>query len=201
MAQLLFVDACVRGERSRTLGLARAFLEEYHRLHPEVQIAQRNLMQERLEPQYPEILAERDALWQAGRLDQPMFGPARQFAAADRIVIAAPFWDLSYPAILKIYLERISVANITFGYDAEGKNVGLCRAKKLLLITTRGGNFSLPETRWMESGARHIQALCGMYGIPEFLLICAEGLDDVRNDQASLLAAAANEAVALAAEF
>lgn len=59
-----------------------------------------------------------------------------------------------------------------------------CRAKRLLLITTRGGNFSLPETAWMESGARHLQALCAMYGIPDFQLLCAEGLDDVRNDKA-----------------
>ena len=201
MSELLFVNACVRGARSRTLALARHFLTEYEKNHPEVRVAERNLMEERLEPQYPEVLAQRDALWAAGRLEEPMFAPARQFAGADRIVIAAPFWDLSYPAILKIYLERISVTNLTFGYDDAGNSVGLCRAKRLLLITTRGGNFSLPETAWMESGARHLQALCAMYGIPDFQLLCAEGLDDVRNDKAALLAGAMAQAEALAPNF
>ena len=116
-------------------------------------------------------------------------------------MVAAPFWDLSYPAVLKIYLERISVTDITFGYDDRGAMVGLCRADKLLYVTTRGGNFSLPETAWMESGARHIQALCAMYGIPDFRLLCAEGLDDVRNDKEALLTAALERAAALAEEF
>lgn len=201
MARLLFVDACVRGERSRTLKLARRFLEAYRRANPEDEIVERDLMEERLEPQYPEVLAERDALWEAGRLEEPMFAPARQFAAADKIVLAAPFWDLSYPAILKIYLERISVTNITFGYDESGRSVGLCRAEKLLFITTRGGDFSRPETSWMESGAGHIRALCAMYGIPSFQLLCAEGLDDVRNDKDALMARALNRAAVLGAEF
>ena len=201
MARLLFVDACVRGERSSTLKLARRFLEAYRRANPEDEIVERDLMEERLEPQYPEVLAERDALWEAGRLEEPMFAPARQFAAADKIVLAAPFWDLSYPAILKIYLERISVTNITFGYDESGRSVGLCRAEKLLFITTRGGDFSRPETSWMESGAGHIRALCAMYGIPSFQLLCAEGLDDVRNGKDALMARALDRAAVLGAEF
>lgn len=201
MSELLFVNACIRGQRSRTLKLARHFLAEYEKSHPETRVVERNLMEERLEPQYPEVLAERDALWNAGRLDEPMFAPARQFASAERIVLAAPFWDLSYPAVLKIYLERISVTNITFGYDDQGGNVGLCRAEKLLLITTRGGDFSGPETQWMESGARHLQALCAMYGIPAFQLLCAEGLDDVRNDKAAILSEAMARGAELARAF
>ena len=201
MSDILFIDSCVRGQRSRTLKLAQRFLAEYGRLHPQDTVVGRDLMADRLEPQYPEVLAARDALWNAGRLDEPMFAPARQFAAADKIVIAAPFWDLSFPAILKIYLERISVTNITFGYDDRGNNVGLCRAEKLLLITTRGGNFSLPETEWMEMGARTLKALCAMYGIGSFQCLCAEGLDDVRNDKEALLAQAMDRAAALAREF
>lgn len=201
MENLLFINACVRGERSRTLKLARRFLDAYRAAHPDTVITERDLCAARLQPQYPEVLAERDALWSAGKLEQPMFEPAWQFAAADKLVIAAPFWDMSFPAILKIYLERISVTNITFGYDADGNSVGLSRADKLLLITTRGGNFSLPETEWMESGARHLKALCAMYGIPDFQLLCAEGLDDIRNDKAAILARAMQEAEAMAARF
>ena len=191
----------MRGERSRTLKLARHFLSALEERRPEYRMTRRNLCEDRLQPQYPEILAERDALWNAGRLDQPMFDAARQFAAADRIVIAAPFWDLSFPAILKIYLERISVTNITFGYDERGNNVGLCRAEKLLLITTRGGAFSGPDTGWMEMGARQLEALCAMYGIPSFQCLAAEGLDDVRNDPQKILSEAMERATVLAEVF
>ena len=198
MENLLFINACVRGERSRTLKLARRFLAGYQKAHPDTVITQRDLCAERLQPQYPEILAERDALWNAGRLDQPMFEPARQFAAADKIVVAAPFWDLCFPAVLKIYLERVTVADITFGYDAQGAMVGKCRASKLLYITTRGGNYAGTE---LEMGTPIMKALCTMYGIPELLTLAAEGLDDVRQDGAALLNAALERADALAEAF
>ena len=198
MENLLFINSCVRGERSRTLKLARRFLAGYQKAHPDTVITQRDLCAERLQPQYPEILAERDALWNAGRLDQPMFEPARQFAAADKIVVAAPFWDLCFPAVLKIYLERVTVADITFGYDAQGAMVGKCRASKLLYITTRGGNYAGTE---LEMGTPIMKALCTMYGIPELLTLAAEGLDDVRQDGAALLNAALERADALAEAF
>ena len=31
-----------------------------------------------------------------------------------RIVVAAPFWDLSVPAVLKVYIENISADGVTF---------------------------------------------------------------------------------------
>ena len=34
MENLLFINACVRGERSRTLKLARRFLDAYRAAHP-----------------------------------------------------------------------------------------------------------------------------------------------------------------------
>ena len=198
MENLLFINACVRGERSRTLKLARRFLDAYQARRPDAVVTERDLCAQRLQPQYPEVLDERDALWNAGKLDQPMFDPARQFARADKIVIAAPFWDLSFPAILKIYLERISVTDITFGYDQQGAMVGLCRASKLLLITTRGGYYAGSP---LEMGARQLEALCVMYGIPQFLCLDAEGLDDVRNDKEALLRQAEERARTLAVTF
>ena len=201
MEDLLFINACVRGQKSRTLQLARRFLEAWQHAHPKAVITERDLCRDRLSPQYPEVLEERDALWSAGKLDDPLFQPARQFAAAGRIVIAAPFWDLSFPAILKIYLERISVTNITFGYDDLGRSVGLCKADKLLLITTRGGDFSIPEISWMEMGARQLEALCAMYGIPSFQCLTAQGLDDIRNDKEAILAQAMDQAEKLAETF
>ena len=137
MPQLLFVDACVRGAESRSRMLAERFLSSYAAANPDAAIFRRDLMRDRLEPQYPEVLACRDALAAAGKLDDPLFADAWQFARADRIVLAAPFWELSVPAILKIYLERVSMRDITFGYEESGL-VGRCRAEKLLLVTTRG---------------------------------------------------------------
>ena len=53
MPQLLFVDACVRGAESRSRMLAERFLSSYAAANPDAAILHRNLMRDRLEPQYP----------------------------------------------------------------------------------------------------------------------------------------------------
>lgn len=201
MSELLYIDACVRAEHSRTRKLALRFLDRYQARHPDHTVTRLDLNALDLRPQTTEVLRERDRLWREDRLDHPMFGLSHQFAEADKIVVAAPFWDLSFPAILKIYLERVSVNRITFGYTEEGALLGLCRAEKLLYITTRGGNFSQPDTASFEMGARYVEALGRMYGIRDFRLLCAEGLDDVRNDPNALLSQAMERADALAEVF
>ena len=119
------------------------------------------------------FLDKRDRLIASGAFDDPMFAIARQFAAADEIVIAALYWDLSFPAALKQYFEQINVRGITFVYTAEGIPRGLCRARKLYYITTAGGNY-VPE----EFGFGYIKALAARYyGTPETELIQATGLD------------------------
>ena len=59
-----------------------------------------------------------------------MFDLARQFARAEIIVMAAPYWDLSFQAALKQYLEQVNVVGITFRYSEEGQPVPLCRARR-----------------------------------------------------------------------
>ena len=59
LEQLLFVNSCVRGEKSRTLQLARRFLTRYQALHPDTVVTEVDVCAQRLPPQYPEVLAER----------------------------------------------------------------------------------------------------------------------------------------------
>ena len=102
------------------------------------------------------------------------------------VVIAAPFRDLSFPAVLKQYLEQINVRGITFFYTPEGLPAGLCRAKRLTYVTTAGGDF-FPE----EFGAGYVKALAqNFYGIPEFRLLKATGLDIIGADVEAIMASA-----------
>lgn len=164
---LLFINACVRAE-SRTRRLADCLLSALGEPATELRLTDISF------PSVDEaFLQERDRLLAARNYDHPMFALARQFAAADTIVIAAPFWDLSFPAALKAYLEQINVVGVTFRYTPEGVPEGLCRAKKLFYVTTVGGDF-FPET----FGFGYVEALTkNFYGIPDIHLIKATGLD------------------------
>ena len=171
MSKVLFVNACVRGERSRTLKLARRFLENWQRNHSDGVITQVDLCKDRPVPQYPEVLAQRDELWNAGKLDDPMFDLARQFRDAEEILIAAPYWDLAFPALLKVYLERVSVSGLTFGYTPDGRCVGHCGARRLLYFSTCGG------PKGDNLGFAYVKALAGMLGIGTCVPHVLEGLD------------------------
>ena len=60
-----------------------------------------------LKPFDPAMLDERDALAAVGAWEAPVFDLARPFRGADAIVAAAPFWDLSFPAAVRTYIEYI----------------------------------------------------------------------------------------------
>lgn len=101
------------------------------------------------------------------------FKQAKQFANADIIIIAAPFWDLSFPSILKIYFENITVSGVTFEYSEKGHLVGKCRAKKMYYITTSGGYIGNNNF-----GYDYVKALAeNFFGINDISFYSAEGLD------------------------
>lgn len=174
---ILFVDACVRKD-SRTKKLAEYLLTKL-----EGEVTHLALPEEQLPAVDEAFLTKRD------RLAEETVAYARQFAAADMIVIAAPFWDLSFPAILKHYLELINVVGVTFCYNEKGVPEGLCKAKKLYYVTTGGGDF-FPE----EFGFGYVKALAqNFYGIPEVKLFKATGLDMIGADVEAILQQAESE--------
>lgn len=164
---ILFINACVRTE-SRTERLAKSLLSKLEGEAEELCLAQVSF------PAVDEaFIAKRDSLIRSGEFDAPLFDLARQFARADLIVIAAPYWDLSFPASLKQYFEQINVNGITFTYTPEGNLKGLCKAKKLYYVTTAGGDY-VPE----EFGYGYVETLArSFYGIEDVELIKAAGLD------------------------
>ena len=174
---ILFVNACVR-EGSRTLMLANRVLS-----HLDGTVAEFNLEREGLRPLTRESLARREALLAAGDRSDPMLAPARAFAAAEEIVLAAPYWDLSFPASVKTWIEHINCVGLTFAYGPDAQPYGLCRAKRLFYVTTAGGAI-LPSN----AGYAQVKELCGtFYGIPETVLFSAEGLDLWGADVSALL--------------
>ncbi len=124
-------------------------------------------------PLTEEVLARRTAWVAKKNFADPLFLPAKEFAAANCIVIAAPFWDLSFPSLLKLYIEHINIAGVSFAYHADGRPYGLCNAKKLYYVTTAGGPI-INDTY----GFGYIRALAqNFYGIPHVYCIKAENLD------------------------
>ena len=167
----LYINCCVR-EESRTDRLARAVLKMLGG-----DITELNLYRENLKPLDRDTLNKRTALIERGDYSDPMFDYAKQFASADTIVIAAPYWDLSFPATLKTYIENIYITGIVSAYDEKGMPVGLCKATELYYVTTAGGPYDPTYSYgYIESLAKNF------FGIPETYLVKAEMLDIEGND-------------------
>lgn len=167
MKKILYINACTR-EGSRTHELAQHLLGSL-----DGQIEYVDLYEENIRPLDAGLLSKRDELLKAGKTDDSFFRLARQFASADTIVISAPYWDLIFPAVLRIYLENVAVCGITFRYSEKGFPVGLCMADNMYYVTTSGGFIG--ENNF---GFDYVKTLAvAMFGIGSVRLFSAEGLD------------------------
>ena len=172
--KILFINACVR-EESRTFILATELLAGMNG-----NIETLNLGGLDLKP-----LNEQRIKTRLNDPNEQVY--AKQFADADVIVIAAPMWDLSFPALLKLYIENVNITGVTFKYTETGIK-GLCKAKKLYYVSTAGGKFV------KDYGFLYINALAtSLYGIEEVKLFYAEGLDIWGNDVETILKTTLNK--------
>ena len=178
MKKILIIDSCVRREESRTKQMLDKAVETLKSRHEDWVFETLTLMDMDLKYWNTESLKVRDSLLLSGQYDAPQFRLGNQFREADGIVIAAPFWDLSVPAMLKVYIENISADGITFSTSEEGLT-GICKFQWMLFLTTRGGIW---EGSDMEMGSPYMEALSRFFGNGKYYCVAADGTDIVGLD-------------------
>ncbi len=166
MDKLIYIDATMR-EESRTRMIAEPLVGE---LAKRYEIERIKLDGADFPAVGSRILHDRDS----GIVPQEYADMAGRIAAADRIVIAAPFWDMSFPSILKVFLENMSLFHITFDSD-DTHCYGLCRCEKVLYVTTRGMNIHTGDP--LEQATPYIKALSCLWGLGELFVVAAENMD------------------------
>ena len=177
--KVLYINSCIR-EHSRTKILADYLVNKIGGNVKEIV-----LNDEKISPVDSAFLQKRDKLISEGNFRDEIFSYAKDFAEADVVVVATPYWDLSFPSILKVFFEHINVLKLVFDYSDKGEIVSLCKAEKLYYITTKGG-FG-PD----DFGFKYIEALSEtFYDIKDVALIKAEGLDIYGNSVEDILAKA-----------
>lgn len=175
MDKLIIIDSCMR-EESRTkliLDAAREVLSARYN----IETIDVNLLA--LPPVTPEVLKERTS----GRVPEETVAVARRIASADRLVIASPFWDMSFPAVLKAFFENMSLYNVTFTDDGT-TCTGLCNCRKVLYITTRG--MDIPTGDFRDQGASYLKALSSLWGLGEVITLAAWNLDYMPSEKVDL---------------
>ena len=168
MGKLVYINCCIRKEESSTLKIATPIIDVLKEKYEIQEIDLNSLSLDVLDyDKYHQRMG--------GYVHEEIITYAKDIAAADRIVIAAPFWDMSFPSRLKVFFEQTSLFNITFTDDGVSSCRGLCKAEKMLYITTRGGNF--PTGSEFEQATPYLKAIANLWGIGPLETIDAYNMD------------------------
>ena len=114
-------------------------------------------------PMNAELSAE--ALLSASLLDE--------FLSADVLVLGAPMFNLSVPSTLKAWLDRVLQKGRTFDVSGDGLNIGLAAGKRVVLVSTRGGQ---PHEALADHQESYLKAVFGIMGVSEVQVVRAEGI-------------------------
>lgn len=104
MKSLVYIDACMRKE-SRTRRIAEQIISK---------LSERYTITKFVLNELPLEIVKEDLIQQRlyGNNDPQSLLWAKKICDADRIVIAAPFWDMSYPAAPKNFFELCSIGGL-----------------------------------------------------------------------------------------
>ena len=200
MNTVLYIKANAKPEgASRTFRISDPFIEAYKKINPDDKIITLDLYKDGINFLSEEGVMMHQPAPGEGR-NHPILKYAYQFLEADKYVFAEPLWNLGIPAILKAYIDYISVNSITFEYTAEGP-VGLCKGKKAVNITARGGEYSEGMFAQWEMGDKYLRTILGFLGITDFTTISADKLDMIGQDIEDIVGKAIEKANELANNF
>ncbi|MEM9716239.1 MAG: NAD(P)H-dependent oxidoreductase [Pseudomonadota bacterium] len=92
--------------------------------------------------------------------------------AADTIIIGAPIYNFGIPGVLKLWIDQICRAGITFQYSENGP-VGLLEGKRAIVAIASGGTKMGSE---IDFATPYIKHVLGFIGIHDVTFIGADAL-------------------------
>lgn len=189
MKKLLHMIATPRGEESRTLKVTEAFLESFKNKYPECKIDILDLFKEKL----PELTVKRvdgkyvllggkDLSGELLKAWEEIVIHIQRFLAADTYLISTPMWNFGIPYVLKHYIDVIAQPKYLFRYTEKGSE-GLVKNKKMVVITSRGGDYS-PQSPYhpYDFQEPYLRAIFGLVGITDIIFINAQPMDALGPD-------------------
>ncbi len=183
MKKLLHIIASPREDDSRTLQVSKAFLEAFEKSHSDFVFEELNLAkaelpslgQKRVDGKY--LLLDGKNLF--GGIKESWAEILRlieQFLSADIYLVSSPMWNFHIPYMLKQYIDLIVQPKYLFHYTHSGP-VGLVKNKKMVVATSRGGNYDSEQTKHFDYQEPYLRTIFGFVGIEDITFINAQPMD------------------------
>lgn len=117
-----------------------------------------------------------------------------QFIAADWYVLAAPMWSLSFPAVVKEYLDCILISGKTVGFKKE-KPYGLLndRARSFVYVQSSGGELPWLLRPVLNKGMNYMEDIMKFIGISDFHALLVDGTGTTEEERQGAIAQAADK--------
>lgn len=186
MATVLYITAHPHDEQaSYSMAVGEAFLNAYREAHPANEVIRLDLYKTNI-PQIDNDVFSGWGKLASGQEFQALTAEEQQkvsrlgelvdqFVSADQYVFVTPMWNLSFPPVLKAYIDAVSVAGKTFKYTPQGA-VGLLEGRKVLHIQAAGGIYSSGPAAELEMGDRYLKTITQFYGITDYETLRVEGM-------------------------
>lgn len=183
--RLLHVVATPREQSSNTLRISTVFLNELKGMHDDLVVETLDLFNkdlpaaagDNIEAKYHlmgglKIAKEHQESWQ--QIEKHI----EHFLRADLYLMSVPMWNFTIPYALKYYIDTIVQPGYLFRFNEQGQAEGLVTNKKMICITTRGGNYApgnpLHAYDFQEP---YLRAIFGFVGITNMHFINANIMD------------------------
>ena len=183
MKRLLHIIATPREEESRTLQVSEAFLESFQDSHRDWVIDELDLSKEELPSLSMKSVSGKYVLLSGKDLYGTMketWGEIIQhidrFKTADRFLVSSPMWNFGIPYMLKHYIDLVVQPKYLFHYREDGSVEGLVKDKKMVVITSRGGNYE-GKNKGLDHEESYLRTIFNFVGIQDIEFINAQPMD------------------------
>lgn len=180
MAKLLYIESSPRKSRSKSIHVAKAFLEAYASSHPEDQIVTIDLWEKNL-PEFDgytidakyQVLhgqgfdSQQAAAWQA------VVEVCNEFKSADKYLFSVPMWNFGIPYKLKHYIDILAQPGQTFSFDPATGYSGLVTGKPAAVVYARGGAYG-NNAAGMDHQKPYVEQILGFFGFSDIHSIVIE---------------------------
>lgn len=183
--KLLHIIATPREHKSNTLRVANAFLESLHAKYTDLSVHVVDLFNQDLPAIAGKNIEAKYTLMAGQPIDKNHAESWKQielliqdFVSADVYLISTPMWNFSIPYPLKYYIDSIIQPGYVYKYNEQGQPVPLVLGKKLVCITSRGGDYSINSPfHAYDFQEPYLRAIFGFIGITDMSFINAQPMD------------------------
>lgn len=182
--RLLHIVATPRGLASNTARVSNAFLEALHEKHDDLTVRTLDLFSADLPAVAGTNIESKYKLMTGQSLDEASLSSWRQiestierFLESDVYLVTAPMWNFGIPYALKYYIDAIVQPGYLFRYDEKGTPHGLVHGRKMICITSRGGDYSSGPLQAYDFVENYLRTIFGFVGITDMHFFNVQPMD------------------------